>query len=227
MRMAVLAVVWAVSLRVLAGPRAASADEPASSAQEPAPPSSKPDTTYGRVDGYVDLAFGAGAAFGPGGPRSVIDFRARYLETAGLFLTYEEGGLFRSSADPLRVIAGGLEVRPLFVARWLTGRETGNARADLILDSFGLELGGYLAQPNGGSLGDQPGFQAGLGLEAPVYAQASGPWVGVRGGIRWSEAGLSGSSQSGAADRAMYLTITLSWHQVVSDRHVDVSSSGP
>jgi hypothetical protein len=199
----------------------------AARADEPASPSTKPDTTYGRIDGYVELVVGAGAVFGPGSPRAALDFRARYLQTAGLFLTYEDGATFGSSAETARVIAGGVEIRPLFVARWLEGHEWGSPRADLLLDSFGLELGGYFAQPHGGSFGDQPGLQAGLGLEIPVFARASGPWVGVHGGVRWSDTGLSGATQSGATDRAMYLSITLSWHQVVGDREVDLSTSPP
>ena len=80
----------------------------------------------------------------------------RYLETAGLFLTYEDGAIFGNAAEPVRVLAGGLELRPLFLGRWLTGRELGNARLDLALDSLGLELGGFFAQPQAGSFGAAP-----------------------------------------------------------------------
>jgi len=194
---------------------------------EPASPSTKADTTYGRIDGYVGLVFGAGATFGPRSPRGTLDLRARYLETTGVFLTYEEGAVFGTGAEPKRVLAGGLEVRPLFVARWLTGHEMGNARADLILDSLGFELGGFFAQPQGGSFGDHPGLQAGLALEVPVFARASGPWVGVHGGVRWSDSALSGDPVAGPADRAMYLSVTIAWHQIVGERGVDVSTAPP
>ncbi len=196
-----------------------------SRADEPASPSTKADTTYGRIDGYVGLVFGAGATFGPRSPRATLDFRARYLETTGLFLTYEEGAVFGSGAEPKRVLAAGLELRPLFVARWLTGHEMGVPRADLILDSLGIELGGFLAQPQGGTFGDHPGLQAGLGLEVPVFARANGPWVGVHGGVRWSDAALGGDVITGPADRAMYFSFTIAWHQIVGDRSVDVSTA--
>jgi hypothetical protein len=191
------------------------------------PPSSKVDTTYGRINGDVGLVLGAGATFGPRSPRASADLRVRYMETAGLFLTYEDGSLAGKSAEPLRVVALGVEVRPLFMGRWLTGRELGLPRLDLVLDSFALELGGFLAQPEGGSLGDHPGLQAGLGLEIPIFPRASGPWVGLHGGIRWSDTALGGDVPRGPDDRALFGTITIEWHQIVGAHVADVNDTAP
>src|SRR5437870_1297123 len=49
------------------------------------------DATYGRVDGDLGLVFGLGATFTPRGASGAIDLRARYLDTAGVYVGYDEG----------------------------------------------------------------------------------------------------------------------------------------
>jgi hypothetical protein len=191
------------------------------------PASSKADTTYGRIAGDVGVVLGAGATFGPRDPRSTADLRFRYMETAGLFLTYEDGSLSGKGAEPLRVLAFGVEIRPLFMARWLTGRESGKPRFDLMLDSLAIELGGFLPQPEGGTFGDHPGMQAGLGFEIPILPRASGPWIGMHGGIRFSDTALGGDLPRGPDDRALYGAITLAWHQIVGVHVADVHDTAP
>jgi hypothetical protein len=202
--------------------------EPAEGEPPVAPPaSSKADTTYGRIDGDIGLVIGVGVTVGPDAPRGSVDFRVRYLETAGLFLTYEEGGVFGSGAEPVRVFGGGLEIRPLFLGRWLTGRESGHPRLDLAIDSLGFELGGFFAQPQGEPFAESPGLQAGLGLELPLLERASGPWIGLHGGIRFSANALGGGPTSDPADRAFFLSITLAWHQIVGAHIVDPFDRAP
>jgi hypothetical protein len=197
-------------------------------ATEPAtPPSAKPDTTYGRIDGDVGIVFGVGVAVGPDAPRGALDLRFRYLETAGIFFSYEDGALFGNAAEPVRVLAGGLELRPLFLGRWLTGREIGNARLDLAIDSLGFELGGFFGQPQGEQFGQRPGLQGGLALELPILARASGPWIGLHGGIRFSDDALGGGPTSDPADKAFFLSITLAWHQIVGTHAVDAFDRAP
>jgi hypothetical protein len=224
---ALLVTTLALSLAVVAAPRPARADDDEIEPPKASPPSAKPDATYGRIAGDVGLVFGAGATFGPRSPRVAADLRFRYLETAGLFFTYEDGSLSDTSAEPLRVLALGFEIRPLFMARWLTGHELGAPRADLMLDSLALELGGFLAQREGGTLGDQPGLQAGLGFEIPIFPRASGPWIGLHGGVRWSEAVLGGATITGPDDRALFGTITIEWHQIVGAHVVDLRDTAP
>ena len=173
------------------------------------------------------MVAGVGLTVGPRSPRAAVDLRFRYLETAGLFVSYEEGSIFGSGAEPVRVLSGGLELRPLFLGRWLTGRELGIARLDLALDSIGFELGGFFAQPQGETFGQRPGLQAGLGLEIPVLARASGPWIGLHGGIRFSDNALGGGPTSDPADRALFLSITLAWHQIVGVHAVDALDKAP
>jgi len=185
-----------------------------------------PDTTYGRIDGDVAVAAGVGATLAPHGARAAVDLRLRYIETVGVFAGYEEGG-FNTSMDPRRVIAGGVEIRPLFIARWLNGAEWGSPRADLTLDSLGLEVGAFVAQPLGGSFASRPGLQLGLGVETPIFARAAGPWVGFHGGARWSDSVVGGSTVTGPSDRSLFLTVTLSWHAYVGAHVVDMGDRAP
>lgn len=172
------------------------------------------DGAHGRLDGDLAVAAAAGVTMGAGGPRATGDLRLRYLSTAGLFGTYEDGPLVGSDAEPRRSLAVGLELRPLFLARWATGRDLGAPRLDLLIDSLALELGAVFAQPERARFGARPGLQAGIGLELPFFTTASGPFVGVHGGVRWSDAALSGGPLDGPSDRALYVTIALGWQQL-------------
>jgi hypothetical protein len=192
-------------------------------AQDAAP--SEP--SHGRVDGDLTVVVGAGAAVLPQGVRAEGELRLRYLETAGLFAAYEEAALFVGPADPQRVLALGGELRPLFLARWLQGFESRRARLDLALDSLGLELAAVLAQRPGGPFGSELGFQAGLGIEVPLLEQPSGPWIGLHGGVRWSDAALASGVVHGAVDRAGFLAVTLAWHELVVAHLVDVGDEAP
>jgi hypothetical protein len=185
------------------------------------------EPTYGRMEGDVTVVVGAGAVVAARGPRAEAELRVRYLESAGLFASYEDGPLLGSAAAPERVMAAGLEVRPLFLARWLTGRETMRPRVDLVLDSFGLELGAALAQPAAGSFASRPCVQAGFGLELPFLHEATGPWIGVHAGVRWSEEALATGTVRDAGDQGVFVAITLAWHQVVLTHLVDVGDGPP
>ena len=177
------------------------------------------DGTHGRTEGDLSIVLGLGAVVAPRGPRALADVRFRYLDTLGAFADYEDG--FGSSSDPRRVFALGLEVRPLFLGRWLQGHEWRSARADLTFDSLGLELGAFFAEPRGTAFGPRPGFQLGLGLETPVFAHANGPWLAFHGALRWSDAVLGGGRIDGPADRALLLSVTLAWHQFFGAHTVD------
>jgi len=184
------------------------------------------DTTYGRIDGDVGISVGAGATFGPNAPRATLDVRLRYLETAGVFLSYEDG-LSATASDPRRVVAAGLELRPLFLARWLSGREWSVARLDLAFDSLGIEIGGFVAEPVGRAFVASPGFQASLGIEVPILPSANGPWIGLHGGARWSDEAVEGAPVMSAFDRSLFLTLTVAYHQVLGAHLVDVRDVAP
>lgn len=180
-----------------------------------------PDPTFGRIDGDLTLSIGAGTTLGPRGVRGNADLRLRLLDSAGIFFGYEDG--FGGSAEPTRAFYTGLELRPLFLARWTQGLELQRGFADLLIDSFGLEIGGFASQPQGGAIGDRLGLQLGVGLEVPILARSSGPWIGLHGGVRYSDAGL-GRGEDSALDRALYLSITLAWHQVFATNLVGAGS---
>lgn len=183
------------------------------------PRRSSTDTSYGRIDGDVSFTAALGATFGPRAPRGAIDFRLRYLWTAGLFVTYEDA--LGGSAEPRRALATGVEIRPLFLARWSSGYETGNGYLDLMLDSLGLEIGAAFAEPRGRPFG-RPGFQLGAGMQIPIFPNATGMFVGVHGGARWMEAALAGESVLAAGDRSGYFLLTIGWQQVFGAHIVDL-----
>lgn len=185
------------------------------------------DPSYGRVQGDITLAVGVGATVAEGGPRGEAELRARYLETVGLFGAYEDGPLFGASPEPRRAVVGGLEVRPLFLYRWLQGKETQHAWLDLTVDSFGIELGIVGEQPAGTSFASEAALEFGLAFEVPVFGTDTGPWIGVHGGMRWSEAALASGDPRSSDDRGAFVTLTLAWHQVVVAHLVDVGDEAP
>lgn len=184
------------------------------------------DTTYGRLDGDLGVDLGVGATFGPRGPRGTLDVRLRYMDTVGVFGSYEDA-IGATESDPRRVIAAGFELRPLFLARWLVGRELGLSRLDLFLDSLGFELGTFFEQPAGGPFDSAPGLQASLGLEVPVLARASGPWIAFHGGGRWSDASLEGQPVTAPSGRALFLSVTVAYHQIFSAHVADIRDTAP
>jgi hypothetical protein len=197
------------------------------SAETRADESARRDASFGRLEGDVGIVGGAGVVVGPRSPRAALDLRLRYLDTIGLFADYEDAPILGTSSDPRRVFASGLELRPLFLGRWLTGRELSAGRIDLAIDSIGLELGAVFAQPIGSSFSGRPGVQVGLGIELPFLASASGPWLGLHGGVRWSDAALGGTGADTAFDRSLYFAITLAWHQLFLAHAVDVGDRAP
>ena len=133
-----------------------------------------------------------------------------------------------ASSEPRRVLVGGLEVRPLFLYRWLQGQETQRAWLDLAIDSLGLELGAIATQPAGTSFARRRRAAGGArGRDADPARTRRGPWVGLHGGVRWSEAALRAGPSSGSDDRSAYVSITLAWHQVVVAHVVDVGDEAP
>ena len=185
------------------------------------------DPTYGRIEGDVSIVPGVGVVAAPRGARFAAEFRVRYLESAGLFASYEDGPLLGWGGEPQRVVACGVEVRPLFVVRWLEGWELRRALYDLAVDSIGLEVGAAFTDPAGASFGRNPGLQVGLGFGVPLRGAASGPWIGAHFGIRWSDASLELGRASGADDRSLYLAVVFGYEQMFRAHVVDVGDRAP
>ena len=185
------------------------------------------EPTYGRVSGDVCFVAGAGAAVASRGARAEGELRLRYLDSAGLFATYEDSLFSSARVEPRRVVAGGVELRPLFLYRWLRGLEARRGYLDLAIDSIGLELGAFLSASSTAPSDFRPGFELGLGIELPFQASATGLWLGVHGGVRWADQPSALGSTDGPNARAAYVTITLAWHQVVSAHIVDLGDQRP
>ncbi len=182
------------------------------------------DATFGRIDGDLALRFGAGASFGPRAPRGVVDVRLRYLQSAGFFASYEEGF---GGSSPRRLVATGLELKPLFLGRWLTGLELGKAYPDLFIDSLGIEIGAFFASPEAGAFGDRWGLQFGGALEVPIFPRASGLWLSVHVGGRWDRSTFGGREPTFADERSVYVSVMLTWQQVFGSHAVDLGDETP
>ena len=185
------------------------------------------DGSHGRVDGDMAIEGGVGASLGPRAPRALADLRFRYLSMTGVFATYEDGPLVGAHPDPKRAVATGLELRPLFLAKWFTGRYTGSPYVDLTIDSLALELGAVFLQPDGARFGSKPGLQAGLGLEVPVFPAATGPFIAIHAGARWSDTALAGGPLGGPSDRALFVNVVFAWQQVFGAHVVDLGERTP
>jgi hypothetical protein len=108
-------------------------------------------------------------------------------------------------------VATGIELRPLFVSRWALGRELGYPRLDLLIDSAALELGIAFLHPGG-----DRALQASVGFEVPFFTSATGPFLGVHAGARWTEDALAGN---GGAEG--FVAVGLGWQQIFTGHVVD------
>ncbi len=203
---------WAsnVALAVMAS---ASQGALAHSPSERPPRLENVDTSYGRIDGDFVFAFSSGVSLAARGPRGAVDVRARFLDVAGLFVTYEDA--FGGPSEPRRVFSAGADLRLVYLARWVQGWHWGKAYADLLVDSFSIELGAAWVQPQIASNLSRTQLHFAFGLEMPILPRASGPWLGLRGGLRWSDDALAQARTESPLDRAGFVMFTVGWHQVV------------
>jgi hypothetical protein len=157
-------------------------------AAEAAP--STDDGSYGRFDGDMAFALEVGVHEAFPGETMAGRLTTMYLHSAGTYVQYNESfGLARQ--DLGRSIAGGIEIRPLFMARFGTDLEHGPALLDLFVDSLGIGLGLYAAALSPDVCSDsgldcwRMGLELGVGVELPLLGHADGPFVGLRGAWRW------------------------------------------
>jgi hypothetical protein len=172
------------------------------------------DGAYGRLDGDLDVSLGAGAAVAAGAPGLAARASAVYAQIAGLHVGYVDA-LGQPSALVDRSIAAGVTLKPLFWGRFANELERGPARLDLFLDSFVFELGAFWAAPRGRDFVTEPGLEIALGLGFPIFSDATGPFIEVRGALRYRREDLTGAVPSDALDRGALLTVTLAWHHVL------------
>jgi hypothetical protein len=132
------------------------------------------DGIYRRLDGDVILSAGVGGGFDTGlGAVYVADLRARYLDSAGWVVSPEwrpdgEGG-----------VALAVDLRPIFLGKFLANRSLGRSWLDLTLDSLGFELGTWLG-PLNRDLG--AALLTGAGVDFPLGGSGGrGVWLRLGG----------------------------------------------
>jgi hypothetical protein len=186
-----------------------------------APAWAEGDGLYGRFEGDLDLRLSAGAAVTRGGPSLSVEAGARYLSTAGVYAHWADG---LGTRGPLvaRSVAFGIDVAPLFLARYASDAERLPARFDLLLDSLSFGVGVFWEQPAGRPMSSEPGLEMALGFAFPFLARATGPFLAVRGVLRWRDADLGPmGALAPVVDRGAMLSITLGWRQLVKVGIVD------
>lgn len=163
------------------------------------------DGVYGRFDGLLDLGLEAGALFDGGAPSGAVLASLHYMFMAGFYVGYSDA--FAKDESTRRAVSFGVDVRPAFIPRWSNNLQLGNGFTDLVIDSISLGVGAYFRTPRGGSFGDRRGLDVSLGFGVPLVGQVDGPWLGVRGYLRWDDP----TAQHAPGAEALGLA-TLGWH---------------
>jgi hypothetical protein len=165
------------------------------------------DGVYGRFDGDLELALGAGLELEDDAQRGAARLSLHYFSMMGLGAGYAErvGG-----KDIERVAVVGIDLRPAFIPRWSRGMQEGPGVLDLMIDSISLGVGAFWATPDGGDFGDRRGFELSGGLGVPLFGRAPGPWLEARAVGRWPEETASDSGRGEAI-----ALVVLSWHAFV------------
>ncbi len=170
------------------------------------------DGAYGRLDGDLTAVVGAGASVVRDSALASGDLRLRYLDAAGAAVSYEEGLSGTGGIGSVRrAFLAGVELRPLFPIRFLKAKQTGHGFFDLTLDSLSLDMGAWLPQ-RVGSASRRFGMYAGVAVELPLFARASGLFLRLSSQVRWAPERLEGSDDP--QGRAVMFGAGLAWHQV-------------
>jgi hypothetical protein len=143
------------------------------------------DGVYQRFQGDLDLGLALGGEIGAPGSRGVAWLSAHYFSMLGTYVCYADA--LGGGADFDRTLAIGVDLRPAFIPRWAENLEQGPGWFDLTVDSISVALGAFWHQPPDGRFGAQQGLEGSAGLGLPLSSGASGPWLRVRGTLRWPE----------------------------------------
>jgi hypothetical protein len=165
------------------------------------------DGVYGRFDAPVTLGLHAGVEASGPGAAAAGRVAAHYYFTAGIYAAYAEG--LSRGAKGSRWVSFGVDLQPAFLPRWSQAMEAGPSHVDLLLDSISLGIGAYFLAPEGGSLGDERGFELSLGAGVPVFSSVEGPWLGARGMLRFADPSRGDRRPDGEA--AALVTLGYKW----------------
>ena len=150
---------------------------------------------------------------------------ASYLHTAGVYGRYDDslGLQFEPTA---RSVGAGVELRPLFLARFGGDLEQGPAYFDLFVDSLSIALGAYGAALSADDCSGtgldcwRVGVELGAGVELPLLPHADGPFIALRGGGRWP-AGPRGAEATAIDRPGGMVSLSLGYRLVVMTHLVD------
>lgn len=170
------------------------------------PPPADRDGVYGRLGGNTDASLKLGGLLSHSRLSASVGASAHYYSLVGVTGDYSES--LAEDALQQRSFSVGSELRPLFLPRWLLGKQRGPAWLDLTLDSICVGFGAYFAQVAAPGE-DTRGVWLSTGAGVPVFGRASGPWLELRALRRWPDPG----AESVDAHNALFLY--LSWHQLV------------
>lgn len=170
------------------------------------PPAPESDGVYGRLGGNTDASFKLGGLISHSRLSASVGASVHYYSLLGITGDYSES--LADDALQLRSFSVGSELRPLFLPRWLLGKQSGPAWLDLALDSICVGFGAYFGQVAAPGE-DTRGVWMSLGLGLPVIGRASGPWLELRALRRWPDLGAARAEAHNA------LLVYLSWHQLV------------
>jgi hypothetical protein len=184
------------------------------------------DGSYGRIEGDLLFIGEFAAGLGAGGPQFETHLSLLYLSTAGGYARYCES-FENDEAAYARMIAFGLELKPLFLGRYALDFEKGPPHLDLFVDSLTLLVGATWESPTRAEFETYPGIELGIGIEVPFLPQASGPYVGLTALARWGPNEIAGTSDRDFLERGSMLLFSLSWHQVFDANLVDFRDPPP
>ena len=136
----------------------------------------------GRLDGDLGLSLEGGASFGAV-TAGTASFRALYLATAGAY------GEVAAGHDGYRLGGAGVEVRPLFIPRFLRNLEGSRDVYELTVDSLSLDVGASFHRG-----AEAPSLSLGAGVELPFLGRYDGPFVAIHALRELAPAALRGGS---------------------------------
>lgn len=151
------------------------------------------DGVWGRFGSDLVLSIGANAGIGLGDPvlsargssdptfSLDLELRLRVIDTAGIVLAPEW------RPDGASRLIAAVDLRPIFLARFLFGFGSGDRYVDLFLDSIGLDLGATIFAPDGRVA---VAWAIGFGADVPLWVppEITGA-LALRLAARWTGAG--------------------------------------
>ncbi len=151
------------------------------------------DGVWGRFGSDLVLSVGANAGVGLGDPVVLargasdpvlsldLELRLRVIDTAGIVVAPEW------RPDGASRLVAAIDLRPVFLARFLFGATTSDRYRDLFFDSLGVELGATIFAPDGRVA---VAWAVGFGCEVPLWVppEITGA-LALRLGARWTGAG--------------------------------------